>query len=200
MDTTESMIMAIDRLQGPNMGELDQMAVVKGLMITIDTLLNAYLNNSFGKPSTSLNLTKKFDEVQKSFNKVIRVSTKITEIDIRIKECKYNLIREPNLQYEIIPLQNNLEMHLADYVGALGLDCGQMKYTVRDLQNTVVSEFTLINANIDIRKERMRVKRTRKEGISYSIDFKLLPKDKQLNINKSKEVPSNDTKRGKSSR
>lgn len=198
IDMCESLWSNADDLQGVHVGELDHVNVVKGIMMSLDALITTYANNPFGLPSTSIGLTKAFNVVRDKFRPVVQLEIQIAEIDIKLKNCKFEMIREPNSQFEILPLQRNLEMHLGDNIAAIGLRLSQFKFAVRELQNNLVHEYALINAGIDIIDERNRLKNMTKDGITYSIDFKLIPKSEQLNINKSKEVPSNETKRGKS--
>lgn len=197
MNMSETLEKAADELQGMQMGEMAHVAAVKGLMLSLDTLIMAYVNNPLSLPSTALELPRKFDAINQMFIKVSHLQTQIAEINIKLKDIAAHLIREPNMKFELEPLKANLEMHLGDRIGATTIQVAQLKFRIRQFQNVIIPEHTVVALGIDVLEERNKMNGIRKDGISYSIDFKLVPKDEQLNINKSKEVSSNDTKRGK---
>ena len=189
----------MDELIGMHAGELDVVSNIMGQLKTLDSFITSYVNNRYALPSTSLALPKKIIDIRKKYRDVVTFELKIAEIDLKLKEAHFNLTRNPNMAFEINPYIANLEMHLADNVASAKIKIDQMKFALREFQNIFVCEFALVQSGIDILEERKRFDKLKKDGISYSIDFKLIPKDELLNINKSKEVPSNETNRGKSS-
>ena len=197
MNMSETIEKESDELQGLQMGELSHVAAIKGLMLSLDTLIMAYINNPLSLPSTALELPKKFNDINKMFIKVCQIQTQIAEINIKLKDITAQVIREPNMKFELEPVKTNLEMHLGDRIGVTTIQISQLKFRIRQFQNVIIPEHTVVALGLDVLEERNKMKSINKDGISYSIDFKLVPKNEQLNINNSKEVSSNDTKRGK---
>lgn len=190
---------SLDELAGIHTGELDVVSNIMGQLKVLDSFITSYVNNRYALPSTSLALPKQLEHARLKYRDVVTFELKIAEIDLKLKEAHFNLTRNPNMAFELNPYIANLEMHLADNVASAKVKIDQMKFVLREFQNIFVCEFALVQSGIDIMDERQRFENLKKDGISYSIDFKLISKNELLNINKSKEVPSNETNRGKSS-
>lgn len=178
-------------------GELDIVTIIKGQVESLSALIEVYSENRFSSPSAEYKLHEVFPILQSMFKKYIDTQKNVNSLLLEIRTIESQIKRGTLYGEHLKEVDDQIQTATTNIMMILQLQTEGLVSSVRGIQSCITYEHTMISTGVDIMKVFKERQRMKCHGKSYTVKFKLIPKDTLLDTNNIKEEKPNGSDKGK---
>jgi len=178
-------------------GELDIVTIIKGQIESLGALIEVYSTNRFSSPSAEYKLREVFPIMQSMFKKYLDTQKNVNSLLLEIRTIESQVKRGILYGEHLREVNDQIDTATTNIMMILQLQTEGLVSSVRGIQSCITYEHTMISTGVDIMKLFKERQRMKCHGKSYTVKFKLIPKDTLLDTNNIKEEKPNGSDKGK---
>lgn len=178
-------------------GELDIVTIIKGQIESLGALIEVYSTNRFSSPSAEYKLREVFPIVQSMFKKYLDTQKNVNSLLLEIRTIESQIKRGTLYGEHLKEVDDQIQTATTNIMMILQLQTEGLVSSVRGVQSCITYEYTMISTGVDIMKIFKERQRMKCHGKSYTVKFKLMPKDTLLDTNNIKEEKPNGSDKRK---
>lgn len=178
-------------------GELDIVTIIKGQIESLGALIEVYSANRFSSPSAEYKLREVFPIMQSMFKKYLDTQKNVNSLLLEIRTIESQVKRGVLYGEHLNEVNDQINTATTNIMMILQLQTEGLVSSVRGIQSCITYEHTMISTGVDIMKVFKERQRMKCHGKSYTVKFKLIPKDTLLDTNNIKEEKPNGSDKGK---
>lgn len=178
-------------------GELDIVTIIKGQIESLGALIEVYSTNRFSSPSAEYKLREVFPIMQSMFKKYLDTQKNVNSLLLEIRTIESQVKRGVLYGEHLREVNDQIDTATTNIMMILQLQTEGLVSSVRGIQSCITYEHTMISTGVDIMEVFKKRQRMKCHGKSYTVKFKLIPKDTLLDTNNIKEEKPNGSDKGK---